>query len=72
MQEERIEGEVIKRHAQEAIEKENEEEEKRRQKRIQVLVDTRKMNEHLKKLKAAELEKEKEEERRIEEYGKKK
>ena len=37
MQEERIEGEVIKRHAQEAIEKENEEEAKRRAKRIQVL-----------------------------------
>jgi hypothetical protein len=37
MQEERIEGEVIKRHAQEAIEKENEMEAKRRAKRIQVL-----------------------------------
>ncbi len=72
MQEQRQEGEVNKRQAIEAIEKENEAKAKRRAKRIQVLQDTRKLNEHLQKLKAIELEKEKEEERKIEEYGRKK
>jgi len=47
MQQERIEGEVNKRLALEAIEAENEKEANRRAKRMQVLQDTKKLNEHL-------------------------
>ena len=69
MQDEKIEGEIIKSRAIDAILKEKEDEKKRREKAIQNQYDTKKGNDILIKMKEQQIEKEKEEERKIFEYA---
>jgi len=72
LQEQVIEGELIKFKAQEAIEKQKAEERARKEKLLEAHEETRKGNEILKELKRQEKLKELEQEKEIEEFAKKK
>ncbi|EAR95127.2 hypothetical protein TTHERM_00643530 (macronuclear) [Tetrahymena thermophila SB210] len=72
LQDEKIEGEIIKQRALEAIAKEKEEERARREKAIQIQIDTKKGNEVLQTIRAELKEKEKLEDEKIKQYAEKK
>lgn len=72
LQEEKMEGEIIKKKAVEEIEKQKLDEIKRKEKVIAAQEETRKANDHLNELRRIEKEKELQKEKEIEEFAKRK
>ena len=68
LQEEILEGQIIKRKAQEALLKEKKDEEAKRVKRVAATKEAFKLNDQMKELKLKEIEKEKEEDIKIAQY----